>query len=207
MNDQVKCEELMLRIKTLEAENTRLREEKEQLQATINRLETQVHIDPLTGALNKRGIGDFLEAEVGYARRTKTPLSLIFLDIDFFKRINDEIGHLAGDAILKELVSRLKWTLRRYDKIGRFGGEEFLVVLRSTDLKGAEIVANRLRAVVANKPFMYEGREIPATVSLGVAERLPTEMAFSLIGAADDAMRQAKQEGRNRVVVNKRDGH
>lgn len=204
MSDEENC--LESEVIKLRDEISRLREENKRLQMTISRLESQVHIDPLTGALNKRGIGDLLEAEVGYARRTGTPLSLIFLDIDFFKRINDEMGHLTGDAILRELVSRLQGTLRRYDKVGRFGGEEFLVVLRNTDLKRAEIVANRLREITANKPFKYINKEIIVTISLGVAERQPTEMAFSLIGAADDVMRQAKKEGRNRVVVNKRDG-
>jgi len=129
MNGQTGQEELKQRIATLEDENARLKNECEHLQEKINQLETQIHVDPLTGALNKRGIGDLLEAEVGYARRTNTPLSLVFLDIDFFKQINDKIGHLAGDAILTELVRRLQLTLRRYDKIGRFGGEEFLIVL------------------------------------------------------------------------------
>jgi PleD family two-component response regulator len=147
-------------IARLWAELTGQTNENERLRAAYDRLQTIVHVDHLTGALNRRGIGGLLKAEVGYARRTETLLSLLFLDIDWFKRVNDEIGHLAGDAVLMELVRRLQWTLRRYDKVGRFGG-----------------------------------KEIPITVSLGVAERQPTEIDFSLIGAADDALRQAKQGG------------
>ena len=99
-----------------------------------------------------------------------------------------------------QLVERLKTTLRRYDKIGRYGGEEFIVILKGVDCKNALIVAERIRALVAGEPFEFAGHKIPVTVSIGVAERQTSEMAFSLIGAADRAMLRAKQSGRNRVV-------
>ncbi len=174
-----------------------------ELETEVERLRQLVGIDPLTKALNRYLIGEALEEAVAFCRRQNLPLSLLFLDIDDFRRINNDTehgGHQAGDAVLVQLVERLRATLRRYDKIGRYGGEEFVVVLQGVARKHALLVAERIRHVIADKPFEFAGHLIPVTVSIGVAERQTSEMAFSLIGAADRAMLQAKRAGKNRVI-------
>lgn len=174
-----------------------------ELVAEIEQLRQLIGIDPLTKALNRYLIGEALEEAVGFCRRMDLPLSVLFLDIDDFKKINDNVergGHQAGDAVLVQFVERLRKTLRRYDKIGRYGGEEF-IILQGVDCKNAVSVAERIRAIVAGEPFEFDGHQIPVTVSIGVAERQTSEMAFSLIGTADRAMLRAKKRtGKNCVV-------
>ncbi len=188
------------RMAKLELENAELREQ-------VARLQQMVGIDPLTRAMNRYLIEKKLEEEISFCHRLDIPLSVIFIDVDNFKRVNDDAergGHQAGDAILAQLVERLKNTLRRYDLIGRYGGEEFIVILKGVNCKNAVIVAERIRMVVAEKPFEFQGQAMAITVSIGVAERKNQEMAFSLIGAADRAMLLAKRSGKNRVVADNR---
>jgi len=177
-------------IKRLGAENARLKE--------------MVGVDPLTGLPNRYRVDEVVEAEVAYARRYGTPLSVIFVDVDHFKKTNDELGHEVGDAALVELAKRFRETLRDYDVIGRRGGEEFLGVLRNNTLDQATIAAERLRKAVADKLFDCVGRQLKLTVSIGVAEWRRPELAAPMIHAADAAMYRAKRAGRNRVVANKR---
>ena len=175
----------------------------EELEGEIERLRQLVGIDPLTKALNRYLIGEALEEAVAFCRRLDLPLSVLFLDIDDFRKVNNNVehgGHQAGDAVLMQLVERLKETLRRYDKIGRYGGEEFIIVLQGVDCENAVLVAERIRSIIAEKPFEFDDHQISVTVSIGVAERQTSEMAFSLIGAADRAMLLAKRAGKNRVV-------
>lgn len=159
-------------------------------------------MDGLTGVHNKRYFLDFLERELAVAVRQSQPLSLVMVDIDHFKKINDTHGHLAGDDALKELCRRLKPRLRTTDLLARYGGEEFAVVLPGTDLAGALLCAEELRSLVQSAPFHYDALEIPATISLGVATvdlaaaGTPTE----LIGRADANLYEAKRAGRNRAV-------
>jgi two-component system cell cycle response regulator len=161
--------------------------------------------DGLTQAHNMRSFMDHMDKELAYARRHSMPLSLIMLDIDHFKKINDTFGHPAGDAVLINLVKVALDTLRKEDVFARYGGEEFAVICRGLDTKTATIVAERLRELIAKMRIEHEGREIAVTVSLGLAgyPDVDAEKPTQLILAADEALYQAKVGGRNRVVVKK----
>jgi diguanylate cyclase len=157
--------------------------------------------DHLSGLLNRRCWEEAVAAEFERCARTGACASLLMLDIDHFKSINDTFGHAAGDAVLHELPSIAGQGLRGVDVFGRFGGEEFLLVLPGTDIEGARLVAERVRAAVeaAQFPGMPAGRRV--TVTLGVAERAPGEDTKSLLNRADRALYAGKGAGRNRVEV------
>ena len=156
--------------------------------------------DPMTDALNKRAFGLELEKEVGFARRHGQPLSLILLDLDHFKRINDTYGHQAGDLVLRAVAKTVTETMRKEDIFARYGGEEFALLLRSTDLDHAFIVAERTRRAIEGMEVTHNGRRIPCTTSVGLAQ-LTTEMQRpeDLVEAADERLYQAKRKGRNRT--------
>ena len=157
--------------------------------------------DSLTGAYNKNYLLKHLETELAFALRHKTPLSMIMLDIDHFKPVNDNHGHLAGDAILKRLAEIAISSLRADDIFARYGGEEFAIVSRGTGIDEGMIIAERLRNTVEKTDFIYEEQRIPITISVGVAA-LPDANAQTpeeLIDVADKALYEAKESGRNRV--------
>jgi len=158
--------------------------------------------DGLTGVHNKRFLLEFMEREIAGAARRGAPLSLIMLDIDHFKKINDTHGHLAGDAALKDLCKRLKPRVRAADLLARYGGEEFAVVLPDTSLAGAIELAEDLRLLVAGEPFAHDDLRISCTVSLGVSQLDPAQPGRpdDLIRVADEKLYEAKRGGRNRVV-------
>lgn len=159
--------------------------------------------DGLTKAFNKRYFGERLETEYTYTARHRTPLSLIFMDIDHFKKINDVHGHQGGDYILAELATVVSNTLRPEDIFSRYGGEEFAIIARGTEIKEAQEIAERLRAAVEAHEFVYDGAKIAVTVSIGVA-RAPDPAVHSpaeLVAMADETMYKAKRSGRNRVCV------
>jgi two-component system cell cycle response regulator len=158
-------------------------------------------LDGLTGVHNKRYFLEFLEREMARARRHQSSLSLMMFDIDHFKKVNDTHGHLAGDAVLKELGRRLKPEVRREDLLARYGGEEFACVLVSTSLKRAIDFAEEMRQMVARDAFKTDTVTLPITVSIGVAEldanmRTPED----LIGKCDAHLYTAKRQGRNCVI-------
>ena len=156
--------------------------------------------DPLTGAANRRNLMEKLQAELARVQRTQAPASLIMLDVDFFKRINDSHGHDAGDEVLKQLVTVLQHALRSIDTLGRLGGEEFAILLPQTPLDAALTLAERLRALVEQTPAVVPGGTLAFTVSLGVAALQAGMADFNeAIKQADEAMYRAKQTGRNRV--------
>ncbi|MFZ5364492.1 MAG: GGDEF domain-containing protein [Patescibacteria group bacterium] len=195
---------LMDENKTLRVENEKLQREGEALQSENARLRELVGVDSLTSLPNRYKIDEVVEAEVAYARRYGTPLSVLFLDIDHFKAVNDNHGHEFGDTVLIELTRRFRETLRDYDMIGRHGGEEFLGVLRNNTLEQASVAAERLRRAIAETPFEIDEQKLNITVSIGVAEWCRPEQPAQTIHAADMAMYRAKRAGRNRVVAIKR---
>ncbi len=157
--------------------------------------------DPVTGVNNRAAMDATLEREVELAHRTGAALSVIMLDIDHFKHINDKYGHLAGDAVLKGVGSCLTECIRRSDIVFRYGGEEFAVILNTTDIDGANFLANRIRVAIEKRNFEYDGLKVNITISAGVALLEKDYEARDLIDAADRALYQAKKAGRNLVVV------
>lgn len=157
--------------------------------------------DGLTGAYNKNFLMNHLNTEVSFALRHGTPLSVIMFDVDHFKPVNDNHGHLAGDAILKRLAEIAMATLRTDDIFARYGGEEFTIVSRGIDMERAAIIAERLRQIVQNTRFVFDGKHIPITISLGVSALpdVPAKDSDDLIGLADKALYLSKNNGRNRV--------
>lgn len=155
----------------------------------------------LTHLLNRRAIMDFLATELGRAEREQRPLTVMMVDIDHFKSVNDKFGHPAGDGVLCEVSRRLRASIRTYDNVGRFGGEEFLVVAPGCDAAHGLAQAERLRNVVSSQPIAVKDNSVNATVSVGVAtsQQLKPPHMEALLSAADKALYRAKERGRNRV--------
>ncbi len=160
--------------------------------------------DPLTDTYNRRYIDQHLEADFSLAVRHREELSLLMVDIDHFKAVNDTHGHLAGDAVLRALGRILGSRVRGEDILARYGGEEFLLVLRRTPANGAQALAESLRRLIEHAQFRFKNETIELTISVGIATQGP-ETSFptvaALIGAADQALYRAKHAGRNRVEV------
>jgi two-component system cell cycle response regulator len=175
----------------------------------ISELEQKLRIkathDALTGIYNRGAVIDILEKEIARHERDRHPMSIIFADLDHFKRTNDEHGHLAGDAVLREVSRRVSAVLRPYDSLGRYGGEELLIVLPACDSTGAVEVAERVRMAVAAQPIATDFGAISSTLSVGVAvaEKGKVISFYDLIYLADNALYQAKERGRNRVELAK----
>ncbi len=157
--------------------------------------------DSLTGLMNRGETVDFLSRESERAKRSGKPLSVIMADVDHFKKVNDTLGHLFGDEALKEIARRLRSKLRVYDGVGRYGGEEFLMILADCDLMTALIKADDLRACVGSEPIVSSGASRNITVSMGVAVSTdhPAGDIGSLLSQADRGLYAAKQKGRNCV--------
>jgi diguanylate cyclase (GGDEF)-like protein len=158
--------------------------------------------DGMTGIHNKRFFMEFLEREIAVASRHGHPLTLVMFDVDHFKKINDGFGHLAGDAVLKDLSQRIRPRIRREDLFARYGGEEFACVLPSTALPGGIVFAEHLRTLIEERPTTFEDKVIPFTISLGVTtlHRESGVDPAALIKRADENLYAAKRGGRNRVV-------
>jgi len=164
-------------------------------------LRDQAMHDALTHLLNRRAIMEILAAELSRAAREQKPLTLMMVDIDHFKSVNDNFGHPAGDGVLSEVSRRLKASIRGYDNVGRFGGEEFLVVAPGCNVASGLTQAERLREVVSSQPITVKDISINVTVSVGVAtsHELNAQNMEALLSAADKALYRAKEKGRNRV--------
>lgn len=157
-------------------------------------------VDGLTQVFNKRYFLEFLEREMARCHRYGRALSLIMLDIDHFKRINDQNGHLAGDYVLHELAGLVKQRVRKEECLARYGGEEFAIVLPESGPDKVRVFADRVLHLVSGHTFKFEDRVIPVTISMGVADMsADTTDAAQFIKAADIKLYQAKHEGRNRV--------
>lgn len=158
--------------------------------------------DSLTGLYNLRHFRDRLDAEITEARRQGTPLSIIFFDLDHFKRVNDTYGHAAGDIVLVAIAQNVSNVLRRNELLARVGGEEFAVLLPHTSLDQATRLADRLLEVINHLSVpISKGTSIQVTMSLGVTDLAPEEEAKAFVERADDAMYEAKNLGRNQVCV------
>ncbi len=160
-------------------------------------------IDGLTDIHNKRYLLEFLDRELSRSARYNRPLSLIMFDIDRFKTINDDLGHLGGDFTLRELTACVKGSIRKEELFARYGGEEFVIVLPETTLENGALVAERVRQLVERHPFQYEGKSYPVTISVGVAATSggQTLTPHDLIRQADEKLYLAKNAGRNKVVA------
>ncbi len=177
-----------------------LDEHQEQLMRQLYESST---IDGLTGIHNRKHFEERLRSEVAFAQRHSTNLALILLDIDHFKSVNDRFGHTAGDEVLRQVARSVQQRLRVEDVFGRFGGEEFAIVLRGVSREGAARLAERLRATVAAVPYVHGGQPIAVTISAGCAALSCTAepTASALIEIADERLYRAKRSGRNRVVA------
>ncbi|MCX9157571.1 GGDEF domain-containing protein [Niveibacterium sp. 24ML] len=173
-----------------------------EMRAALHEAQARASTDALTGVLNRRSILERLDAARTGFRDFGEPVSVLFVDLDHFKPINDHHGHLAGDACLREASRRLVGTLRHSDAVGRYGGEEFLVVLRGVDRSAAAAIAEQLRVALASVPVHAEGAQIDLTCSIGVASTGSDALsAEDLIARADAALYAAKRDGRNRVAL------
>jgi len=190
--------ELMLRqdgLDQLVAERTA------RLEEANARLERLARTDDLTGALNRRAVLARLAEEARRQDRYGGDLSILMLDLDHFKRINDTYGHLAGDEALTHVGATLAEALRATDALGRYGGEEFLVLMPGTDLAGARRLAERVRWSLSSAPLTLAGERVRLTCSVGVAAASGRCAPDALLAAADRALYQAKEAGRDRVMV------
>ncbi len=164
-------------------------------------IEALLERDDLTGAGNRRFLTHMLEQEKSRADRTGATFCLAMLDLDFFKKVNDSYGHQAGDAVLKIFARVAQEELRLIDYFGRFGGEEFLLIMADTKIDGAQVKAERLRVNVAKTQYAEIDPNLVQTVSIGLAEYQPGEAIEKLLQRADRAMYRAKSNGRNRVEI------
>jgi diguanylate cyclase (GGDEF)-like protein len=169
-----------------------------QLRTALEKVEIDAATDALTGHWNRRALDDVLKQQVERRASSGRPFSILMLDIDFFKNINDEFGHMVGDDVLRAFAQRLREFLRAADICARFGGEEFVVVLPETSLATAMEVGERIRKGIAQAPLLNKPR-VQATVSIGVATMEKEQSINELFGAADAAVYLAKNEGRNQV--------
>lgn len=181
----------------------RVRESEQQiaeLQSELEKTSNLIRHDQLTGALNRHGLEEAFEKEVARTQRRRTPLCLALLDIDNFKKLNDSFGHATGDAALIHLIGVIKETMRPNDLVGRFGGEEFILILPDTDLGAATAALRRLQRELTRHYFMHENQRILITFSAGATQYQPGEEQTTAIKRADGAMYQAKNNGKNQVI-------
>jgi two-component system cell cycle response regulator len=196
------------RISSLLAENRELRREyqkvrriNEDLEKSCQELEMLASLDPLSGLLNRRTLFQRIEIEIERSLRLALPLTGIMIDIDHFKRVNDNFGHPCGDMVIREIGARLTRSLRKYDYAGRYGGEEFFVLFSNTTSELARTIAERFRKDVEEAGFQWESELLKLTVSIGISQYIPGETPDRWISRADAAMYRAKQRGRNQTEL------
>lgn len=170
------------------------------IQSLSDQFEQQAMHDPLTHLSNRRGMREFLKHEYNRAKRSGRPMSLLICDIDYFKKINDQYGHEAGDEVLVKLADLLSGALRKQDKISRWGGEEFLFLLPETDGREAFAIAEKIRTLVENQEFVYNKRVIKTTLSFGLKQVSVEANIDHSINIADKFLYEAKSSGRNMTL-------
>ena len=178
----------------------RMVELQSELVKTRDALAYQATHDPLLDILNRRAVIEGLEREMARLQRKQAPISIGLFDLDHFKQVNDQYGHQAGDEVLQEFAARIQQHIRKYDLLGRFGGEEFLLVAPELDEEADEGFYERLRESIATKPFATKAGPVSLTTSIGVAVGNKGSSIDTLIAHADAALYFAKDDGRNRVV-------
>lgn len=193
---QVGTELFTLRERAVKAE-----EEIIKLQGELDKASVQARLDPLTGALNRRGLDEAFAREVNTIRRKGTTLCLAMLDIDNFKQLNDSLGHDSGDAALSHLVSVARTSMRPQDTMARYGGEEFVILLPDTGLAHGVEAMQRLQRELTKRLFLQNNERVMITFSAGVSQLEPDESAESAVKRADEAMYLAKRAGKNRVFA------
>lgn len=187
----------------LRATQQRVRESEQrvaELQGELDKASTLIRHDQLTGALNRHGLEEAFAKETARTQRRRTPLCLAILDIDNFKKLNDSLGHDAGDAALIHLITVIKNTMRPTDLVARFGGEEFVIILPDTDLEDSVQALQRLQRELTKHYFMHDNQKLLITFSAGVTAYQPGEEQATAIKRADTAMYEAKRTGKNKVV-------
>ena len=168
----------------------------------LDQFKAEAVVDELTGVYNRRYMESQLVSKLGEAQRYHHPFSYMILDIDHFKRVNDDMGHPFGDLVLHEVATLMRGLIRKEDVLTRYGGEEFALLLPHTDRTGASVLGERVRAAVAEKSFGKEEKRRQVTISIGVAT-YPLDSAIKgadLVDCADERLYRAKAEGRNRVI-------
>lgn len=182
---------------------TRLVDLQAELLSAREALREQATKDSLTQVWNRSSIFDIMQRELSRSSREGAPLGVVLLDLDHFKLVNDTYGHFAGDAVLRESARRMQAAVRQYDAIGRYGGEEFLILFPGADEKSTASQAERLRAQLANEPMLLTETSITLTASFGVTAAVPNDGSTpeTLIRRADEALYRAKKLGRNRVEL------
>lgn len=188
--------------RALERAHTELERKHGELRVLSEELHVISITDPLTGAFNRRFFLESTTKMISFAKRHRHALSILMLDVDHFKKINDVHGHLVGDKVLQTLTRIWKEALRDEDIFSRFGGEEFIIALPNTDITAAAVAAERLRISMLDQPIGLDGMALQVTVSIGASQYLPSEDSIQdTIKRADDALYAAKSNGRNRVVA------
>lgn len=178
------------------------------LRKETSQLHREASTDQLTGMMNYASLMEALEHEINAAHHdwrhhSENPLCLIMIDLDFFKKINDTYGHVVGDFVLRHVAERIQAAVRDFDKVGRFGGEEFVIIMTNTNLELAKVIAERVRKGVMETPLHLKEFTIEVTISLGLAILKKGERKEALLERADAAMYEAKRAGRNRIMIAK----
>jgi len=191
--------EVKARVRT----GARIVEVEQALKASQNALRVQSTRDGVTGAWNHAAILELLQKERERARRKSGSVAVVLADLDEFRKVNEELGHSAGDEVLREASRRMSSSVRPYDAVGRYGGEEFLIVLPGSDGLGALTVAERIRESFSRRPIHTSAGPVPVTLSLGVAAEGGEEIGdpASLLRAADGALKRAQTSGKNRTAL------
>jgi diguanylate cyclase (GGDEF)-like protein len=171
------------------------------LKEAYRRIEELAELDELTGSFNRRCIMRMLEEQIVHAARTNAPCSIALIDLDWFKRINDAFGHPTGDEVLRTFAITVFANIRPVDRFGRYGGEEFLLVLPDTDQQSTARILERLRAIIAELDWSAFSPSMRVTISAGVATLRADENSDSLLARADSALYDAKARGRNRIIT------
>lgn len=187
----------------------RLKRATDELNCERAKLELLSRQDPLTGLSNRRNLDELLEREVARSVRYDRPMSVIMMDLDHFKGLNDRYGHQAGDHVLREAARVLQRTVRRHDLLARYGGEELAIVMPETSLEQAAVAAERLRIALATAEIVWRGEQLRITASFGVVgtSRMPLRDSQELVRLADRALYRAKVQGRNRVSLARPDSN